>query len=133
MDVIPILKETAKKAPIPTVVSIVIYGIFSRIIDIGVGEDLLALIVVLTFLILLIMMFLFGSRERGQDLNENNSISENTIEEVSISEGDVFIGKKIHGKPEKANVTRNRISNASAKSGDVFIGEKSERGSYNDK
>ena len=133
MDVFSILKETAKKAPIPTAVSAVIYGIFSKIIDLRVSESLLALIAVLTFFVLLLMMFFFGRGERSNNFNAGSSISENTIEEVRSSAGDIFIGEKAHDNPQKSNVTRNKISKASAKGGDVFIGEKSERGSNNDK
>ncbi|MBN8238942.1 hypothetical protein JF541_07290 [Marinobacter hydrocarbonoclasticus] len=124
MSMTNILKETAKKTPVPTIVAVIVFLTFSKVIESDVSEGLLALISVLTFVVILVMMVLWRGANRGGDSEGGKPVGESAINDVEISDGDVFIGGK--GNSRLANKSSvNKITGVKSKKGDVFIGEKS--------
>lgn len=120
MEPMEILKITAKSAPIPTVVAIIIYFIYPKIIDSNPSETVLILIALLTFLVLLALLAYAACKK---EVTKSQSLSGNSIANVKTDSGDVFIGNK-GTSVENEKVNDNKIDDVSSGSGDVFIGQK---------
>lgn len=122
MEPMEILKITAKSAPIPTVVAIIIYFIYPKIIDSNPSETVLILIALLTFLVLLALLA-YAAFRKEVTKSQPQSLSGNSIANVKTDSGDVFIGNK-GTSVENEKVNNNKIDDVSSGTGDVFIGQK---------
>jgi hypothetical protein len=115
-----ILKITAKSAPIPTVVAIIIYVIYPKIIDSNPSETVLILTALLTFLVLLALLAFAAFKK---EVSKSQTLSGNAISNIKTDTGDVFIGNKTTFV-ENEQINDNKIDDVSSGSGDVFIGQK---------
>lgn len=119
MELIGILKITAKQAPIPTIIALIIYFVFPAIIETKPNETVLIVVAMLVFFISLALL---AYSAYNKD-NKSSSISNNSIANVEAGSGDVFIGTKgVDGIGNK--IEKNTIEAASSSSGDIFIGTK---------
>lgn len=117
-----ILNITAKSAPIPTIAAIIIYFVYPHLIESNPSETVLILISVLTFLFLLALLAYGAYKKENQSFS--TSMSDNSIIDAKVEEGDIFIGAKggVNSKDEILN--NNKIEAVTSKTGDVFIGTK---------
>lgn len=118
MDFIEVLKITAKSAPIPTIITLIIYFVFPAIIETSPSDVVLIVVAVLVFLITLALLASSAYKKE----KKNSYISDNSITNVEAENGDVFVGFK--GENIGTSIENNTIEATSSKSGDVFIGIK---------
>ena len=120
MEPLDILKITAKSAPIPTVVAVIILTIYPKIIDSNPSETVLILISLFTFFVLLALLT-FNAYKK--ETSKKPSIIGNSISKVETVTGDVFIGNK-GDIVNNDKITDNAIDDATSNKGDIFIGQK---------
>lgn len=120
MDIIKILKITAKSAPIPTLAAVIAYIVLPKLIEKEISTISLIVISILTFLIVFSLLF-YGIASSKSQKNANNTISNNEASELETKAGDIFIGDK---KASTGNISKNKIKKAKTNNGDIFIGRK---------
>ncbi len=124
MDLLNILKITAKSSPIPTIVAVIVYMVYPKVIESSPSDTVLMFVSGLIFLVILSLL-VYGSykKEINVDIPDQEA-SGNEIKDVETENGDVFIGEKGDGNSNFNDVSDNSIENASTKTGDIFIGRK---------
>lgn len=122
MDLLNILKITAKSAPVPTIVAVIVYMIYPKIIASNPSDTVLMLVSGLVFLVILSLL-VYGSYKKEITVDApDTKATGNKFKNIETEDGDVFIGEK--GGGDFNDVSDNSIEGASTKSGDIFIGKK---------
>ena len=112
-----LLKEAAKKAPVPSLAVALFYFVASKVLDMEVNIWIILLIISFTFILSLSLVWHKEKKNEKQEIN----ISNQEVDNVSTDGGDVLIGAERLDKAN-LNIEKNKINKVKTGGGDFTIG-----------
>lgn len=112
-----ILKETAKKAPLPTLAVALFYTIISKVLDKEIDVWLLFIITISTFTLSFFLLYLKFNKKKNPEVE----ITDQEVEDVDTDGGDVLVGVASRDN-ESLIIKNNTIKKVNTGGGDFTVG-----------